>query len=47
MNNWIDRQNTTTRIYLTNQPLWKDRDMIISCALGFISGVIIGVAACF
>lgn len=44
--NWYNSQNTATQSYLNSQPLWKDRDMIISCALGFISGVIIGAAAC-
>lgn len=46
INKWWDNLPEHTQVYLEKQPLWQDRDMIYSCLLGFVSGLIIGIAAC-
>mgnify|MGYP000049334384 CR=1 FL=1 len=40
---WYESQNETTKAWLSKQAIWHDRDMIISCCVGFVTGFILGV----
>ena len=36
----------TRVLYIDKEPVWHDRHIVYSCLMGFVSGVIIGVASC-
>ena len=40
---WWDSLPESTKTYLKNQPVWHDRDMFKSLALGIMIGLTIGV----
>ena len=43
---WHNDLPEHTKKYFQSQAIWHDRDMIYSCLLGFVVGVIIGIASC-
>ena len=40
---WYNSLPTHTKQYLSTQPIWRDKDMLASLALGFFVGLCIGL----
>ena len=40
---WHDSLSPSMKEYLSNQPLWHDRDMFKALAVGILIGLVIGV----
>jgi|TARA_B110000858_G_scaffold84128_1_gene97353 hypothetical protein len=43
-NNWLNSQNTATKIYLKSQPIWHDKDMLVVITVALLSGFLVGLA---
>ena len=39
---WYDNQNEATKVWLNNQPIWHDKDMIGAFVVGLMLGIAIG-----
>lgn len=40
---WYNSLPAHTKIYISNQPLWHDRDLAIIGAVGFTIGLMVGL----
>lgn len=39
---WLEKQPKHTQIWLANQAIWHDSDMMLALAIGFAIGVCVG-----
>ncbi len=40
---WYESLPESTKVYLSKQPIWHDRDMFKAFAMGILVGVLVGL----